>query len=67
MDERANLPPRVYTQKDIARIYKLPKSTMYAEIKEGTFPKKLPNWGSASRWDVPEVQAWYAHRTGKPA
>lgn len=65
MDARAIPPPRVYNQKDIARIYKIPKSTMYEEIKEGTFPEKLEGWGRASRWDVEEIETWYARRSGR--
>lgn len=65
MDARAIPPPRVYTQKEIARIYKIPKSTMYDEIREGTFPEKLPGWGRAARWDVGEVESWYARRSGR--
>lgn len=65
MVQRTIPKPRVYTQRDIARIYTVPKSSMYDEIKEGTFPKKLPGWGRSARWDADEIDDWYARRIGR--
>lgn len=65
VDPRSIPAPRVYTQKDIAWKYANPKSTMYADIKKGKFPAKLPGWGRAARWDADEVDDWYARRIGR--
>jgi prophage regulatory protein len=44
--------PRVEAMTGLAR------STLYALIAAGAFPKPVPLWGTAVGWIEAEVQAW---------
>ena len=42
---------------DVKAITKLSRSTIYAKIKEGTFPTPT-KVGAASRWSLREIDNW---------
>lgn len=44
--------------KDVIEMTSMPKSTIYARIKAGTFPKQYKSGTSSSRWLHSEIIVW---------
>ncbi|MBP8813533.1 MAG: AlpA family phage regulatory protein [Laribacter sp.] len=45
---------------DVVRATGLSKTTLYARIKEGSFPASVPLGGKAVGWPSDQVEAWIA-------
>lgn len=51
---------RLIRRPEVERLTGLPRSTIYARIKEGRFPKQVSPEGNMALWRESEVQAWVA-------
>jgi predicted DNA-binding transcriptional regulator AlpA len=57
---------RAYRQQDIERKWKLPKTTMYDQIKAGLFPKPFALSARSKAWDAVLVDACMEYRMHNP-
>ena len=53
---------KILKRKDLERELKLPRSSIYAGMAKGTFPKPIKLEGNAVGWLEPEIIAWQKKR-----
>lgn len=49
---------RLLNVKEVVQITSMSKSSIYARIREGTFPPRIQLGHRTSRWKASEVQNW---------
>jgi len=60
-----SLRPLAYSLDDLVAMLSLSKSTIYAMIQAGQFPKPRQMTPRVSRWDAQEVEDWLKSRPHK--
>lgn len=55
-------PDEFLKQRDVTSITKVPRSTIYAWIKRGCFPKPLRIGPRTAAWRASEIQRWIETR-----
>jgi prophage regulatory protein len=49
---------RLLSVKEVVQITSMSKSSIYARIREGTFPARIQLGHRTSRWKASEIQNW---------
>lgn len=70
-EQQSNLPrdppgvgPVLLTVKEVSELVRRSSSSIYADIKKGTFPEGI-KFNSSTRWMETEVLAWIAEHAGR--
>ncbi len=59
------MPMNLLRRRDVSAMTGLPRSTLYAAVKAGTFPKSVAIGKRSVAWRSDEIEAWISQRRGR--